>query len=237
MRIAIHQPNFIPWFPFFYKMAMVDYFIIMDLVQFEKNGYQNRFRHKGKWITKPVEGKKKPIIEKCYADGSSLLKVNMAWIYAIKETLGIQAEVTFSRNSSSRNFLKSFLGSPTSRILDLLHDIQDRDRWWRGEKLEKRRITYVTNPLSKDKYLDEKYLESFGINIDYCKVPKNLHKSIFEMFEEYGIEGTKKQLPKYKIEFYKKIQDKEEVFQKLNSIALECGTESKEYSEAKQWKI
>ena len=43
MRVSIHQPNFVPWYPFFQKIKEVDKFIILKECQFEKNGYQNRF--------------------------------------------------------------------------------------------------------------------------------------------------------------------------------------------------
>ena len=35
-----------------------------------------------------------------------------------------------------------------------------------------------------------------GIDVEHIKIPKHLQKSTFEMFEKYGIEGTRKQLPK-----------------------------------------
>jgi hypothetical protein len=33
IRVAIHQPNFIPWLGYFHKMSMVDYFVLFDDVQ------------------------------------------------------------------------------------------------------------------------------------------------------------------------------------------------------------
>ena len=43
MKIAIHQPNFLPWYPFFQKIKEVDKFIILGNCQFEKNGFQNPY--------------------------------------------------------------------------------------------------------------------------------------------------------------------------------------------------
>jgi len=65
MRIAIHQPNFIPYYPFFQKMQEVDLFVIMVHCQFEKNNYQNRFEYNG-WNTMCVNGGLEPIIDKRY---------------------------------------------------------------------------------------------------------------------------------------------------------------------------
>lgn len=58
MIVAIHQPNYLPWLGYFAKMAQADLFVLLDDVQFSKNGYTNRVqvlngarRH---WLTVPV---------------------------------------------------------------------------------------------------------------------------------------------------------------------------------------
>jgi hypothetical protein len=56
--IGIHQSQFLPWLPFFYKMFMSDVFVVLDDVQFQKNGVQNRNMIKtpqgSLWLTIPV---------------------------------------------------------------------------------------------------------------------------------------------------------------------------------------
>lgn len=175
VKIAIHQPNYIPWFPFFYKMAMADKFIILNNVQFEKNGYQNRYMVNNKWITKPVQHGLDLIMNKKYESGKSLNDLNMKWINVIKETLEINTEIVFPKWGSHSI-------DPTERlIMEIKLNYGD---------------TYITNPEAKNKYLNEHLMKSRGIDIEYCKVPKNLQKHTFEIFEEYGIEGAIKQLPK-----------------------------------------
>jgi len=66
MMIAIHQPNFFPWLPFFEKMKSVDKFVILNHCQFEKNNYQNRFLYKDSWCTMSVQKGLDLIIEKKY---------------------------------------------------------------------------------------------------------------------------------------------------------------------------
>lgn len=41
-KVAIHQPNFLPWLGYFYKIHLCDIFIILDDVQFVKRSYINR---------------------------------------------------------------------------------------------------------------------------------------------------------------------------------------------------
>ncbi|RMG37000.1 MAG: hypothetical protein D6720_03885 [Gammaproteobacteria bacterium] len=73
MRIAIHQSQYLPWPPYFRKIALADEFVVMDAVQFQKNGMQNRNRIRnrdgGFWLTIPVTGRLSDTIrEKRIAD-------------------------------------------------------------------------------------------------------------------------------------------------------------------------
>lgn len=42
MRVGIHQPHYLPWLRYFEKIARCDVFIVLDNIQFSKNGWQNR---------------------------------------------------------------------------------------------------------------------------------------------------------------------------------------------------
>ena len=58
MRIAIHQPNAVPWFGFFDKIRQVDGWVVLDHVPYTKNGPINRSRilmnGQPVWLTIPV---------------------------------------------------------------------------------------------------------------------------------------------------------------------------------------
>lgn len=58
MIVAIHQPNFLPWLGFFYKMLKADRFVFLDSVPFSKGSYTNRVKIKTaqgvQWLTVPV---------------------------------------------------------------------------------------------------------------------------------------------------------------------------------------
>jgi WbqC-like protein family len=61
MKLAIHQPQYLPWLGYFAKWAAADLFIFLDTVQYEKNGWQNRNRIKTRegprWLTVPVRAR------------------------------------------------------------------------------------------------------------------------------------------------------------------------------------
>jgi len=58
LKVAIHQPQYLPWLGYLAKWAAADLFIVLDVVQYEKNGWQNRNRIKtrdgARWLTVPV---------------------------------------------------------------------------------------------------------------------------------------------------------------------------------------
>jgi hypothetical protein len=60
VKIAIHQPQYLPWLGYLAKWASADLFVFLDTVQYEKNGWQNRNRIKHRrgvqWLTVPVHG-------------------------------------------------------------------------------------------------------------------------------------------------------------------------------------
>jgi hypothetical protein len=58
VNVCIHQPQYLPWLPYFLKIQKSDLFIILDSVDFQKNGLQNRNQIKANqgahWLTVPV---------------------------------------------------------------------------------------------------------------------------------------------------------------------------------------
>jgi hypothetical protein len=58
MRVAIHQPQFLPWLGYLDKIDRADCFVLLDSVQFKKNEWQNRNRIRTadgwQWMTVPV---------------------------------------------------------------------------------------------------------------------------------------------------------------------------------------
>ena len=60
MILSAHQPNFIPWTGYFLKVALSDIHVILDKVEYSKNGWTNRNKIKlasDSYITLPVRKK------------------------------------------------------------------------------------------------------------------------------------------------------------------------------------
>ena len=61
MIVSVHQPHYLPWLGYLDKVDSADVFVLLDTVQFEKNGWQNRNKIKSAdgwmWLTVPVTHK------------------------------------------------------------------------------------------------------------------------------------------------------------------------------------
>ena len=61
VRVTIHQPEHLPWPGFFAKLSNADLMVLLDVVQFRKNYFQNRNRVLTSdglaWVTVPVLSK------------------------------------------------------------------------------------------------------------------------------------------------------------------------------------
>ena len=74
MNIAIHQPQYLPWLLYLLKIEEADRFIILDTVDFQKNGLHNRNQIKtaqgAHWLTVPVRQQLGQIIRDVQIDNS-----------------------------------------------------------------------------------------------------------------------------------------------------------------------
>lgn len=178
MIVSIHQPNFMPWYPFFQKMAQSDIFVILKECQFEKNNFQNRFNINGMWNTMSVNKGLEPIKHKEYVDyerdwykikkrlpqynfslfdrciSKSLMKTNVCIINKIKNVLGIKCEVVFDYETRLRG---------TKRLVDIC-------KKYNAKK-------YLSGPSGK-RYLD---ISEFDIEVDFFTTKKEDEVGILEL--------------------------------------------------------
>ncbi len=175
MILAAHQPNFIPHLKYFDKMNKCDVFVLMVNCQFEKNGWQNRCMVNSNWWTMPVKKGMKDIKNKRYVNGLGVPTLNIQWINAIAMTLNIDtSKIRMDFPTEKRQ---------TERIIELCHKYGCNQ--------------YLTNPDAMRKYLDEKLMNSAGIEIVHHKFEHKEHT--FEAFDKWGIDGTQKLLEKEKM--------------------------------------
>lgn len=61
MIVSINQPAYLPWLGYFHRIAISNFHIILDHVQFEKNSFTNRNKVRTKegwcWLTVPLKTK------------------------------------------------------------------------------------------------------------------------------------------------------------------------------------
>lgn len=57
MIVTIHQPDFLPYSGFWYKMLHADVFILAIHDQFQKHGYQRHVKMRGSWVSHRLVGK------------------------------------------------------------------------------------------------------------------------------------------------------------------------------------
>ncbi len=50
MIVAIHQPHYLPWLGYFYKILKSNIFVFLNNVQFEKGGFCNRKHRQGSFV-------------------------------------------------------------------------------------------------------------------------------------------------------------------------------------------
>lgn len=170
MKCGIHQPNLASWFPFFWKMEHSDIFVVMINCQFEKNGYQNRANIGDKWWTVPVTSGKVDIKDKKYCNGISLVDANMHLILGWAKILGI--------DTSKVHFDFPTTKTGTDRLIEICKRFECDE--------------YLTNSDSTDKYLDEKKMNDNYIEVVKYDIPKQFKKSIYDMFNESGVEMVQK---------------------------------------------
>lgn len=163
MIISIHQPLFIPWFPYFEKMAQSDLFIFMTTCQYEKGSCLNRNKINGSWWTKPIKSGTCNIVDKIYSDGQNLVEVNVSWIDAIRKTLNIKTPIRFDFETDKKK---------TARIIEIC-------KFYKADQ-------YLAAEEAPNKYLDVNELKDNGI--EFIPFKSEYKKSTFEMFHEFGIE-------------------------------------------------
>lgn len=119
MKIAIHQPHFLPWLGYLHRMASVDAFVLLDHVQFERRNYQNRtmvrMNGAGHWLTVPVvqRSRDERIVDKEIDEGGE-----RAWATKVMGTF----QHVYGKSKFFREYappLKAILETPRAKLVEV----------------------------------------------------------------------------------------------------------------------
>lgn len=99
MKIAIHQPNYMPWIGYFNKIAKVNQFVFFDDVQFpigKSFCYRTKILNNGKemWLSIPVLGKSKKNLIK-----DTKIDMGINWKKKHLKTLELNYKKSFAFNN------------------------------------------------------------------------------------------------------------------------------------------
>lgn len=117
-KVAIHQPNFLPWLGYFHKISLADIFVFFDDVQFPRGKtYGNRVKIKTNngelWITVPVLSKGEL---PCF--NSILINNTAPWQRKILKTIELSYKKAKYFEKYHERFSEIFL-SDYERLIDL----------------------------------------------------------------------------------------------------------------------
>lgn len=167
MIVTIHQPNFMPWFPFFQKMESADLFIVLTYCQFRKNGFQNRFNLNNKWYTMSIHHGLELISKKKYAnpfaDWDKIKKALVEYKSILNEFDNCISESLAETNIAIIKKIVSMLQIKTKIVLDYETHLSATERLIKLCK-DNNADTYLSG-LSGKKYLDLNLFEQNNIKV------------------------------------------------------------------------
>lgn len=203
MIVAIHQPNFLPWIGYFYKMLKSDIFVFLDNVQFSKGSYTNRTKIKinegEKWLTVPVETSNKfgQMIKDITCCGAADWRAKIIGSikngYCKSRNFSLYAEDIFAIISSSSDYLCDLnisLITYIAKIIDLKTDvIKASNISCSGESSEL--LISICKSLGANVYLsgsggrgyqDDVLFHNNGIEIIYTDYKHRMYRQLFGNF-------------------------------------------------------
>tara|TARA_R110000824_G_scaffold368992_1_gene558383 strand:+ start:543 stop:1115 length:573 start_codon:yes stop_codon:yes gene_type:complete len=186
MTLTIHQPNFMPWYPFFQKMGQADVFVILQNCQYEKNGFQNRFNISNKWYTMSARKGKQPIMDKTYVEPAKdwhKIKTNLPQYSHILELF----DECISENLPVTNVaiikkIKDLLNIDTKIVFDFQTELKATDRlvelcdFYNAE-------TYISG-LSGKSYLELEKFKNENINVIFQEEEDMKKEPIIKILSE-----------------------------------------------------
>ena len=204
MKIAIHQPQYMPWVGYIDKMMQADVFVLLDDVQYKKNEWQNRNKIRTfdswQWITVPVEYEFGQKIKEVHIDKRSKwnvkhcksLYLNYAkapffkkYFPSIEELLLGDWEKLSDLNIKLILKLREMMGVETKILLSSDMKIESHST----ERLidickELNADTYLSGEGGKG-YLNPVFFKDNDIKLEYQKYEHPVYTQVYEGFSPY----------------------------------------------------
>jgi len=204
MKVAIHQPDYLPWLAYFDKMKRSDLFVFLDCAQYTKNGFHNRNKIKVSngwtYLTIPIQKSEhfKNMLDVQLPQDNSwqqehLKSIATAYSNApyFKEYQSFFKELFESNNRSLvelnikiMTYLKEAFGFKAKLVreseLDIDHSLKATERLIAVLKAVKA-TEYLSGPSGED-YLDLDQFKKEKIAVD---IQKYKHPQYRQMFGEF----------------------------------------------------
>lgn len=197
--VAIHQPNYLPWFGYFQKIHRSDVFVFLDDAEYSSNSWINRNKikttHGWTWLTVPVHGSDEPIADVEIADDRWRDKHRKS----LRASYGGAAHYDEFADFFEETYARSW-DSLCELNVHLVRELADRIglecEFVRASDLEidaanSERIVRICDELEADRYFsgegarsynDHDRFEAAGIDLEYQSVEHPQYEQRFDDF-------------------------------------------------------
>ena len=204
MKVAIHQPQYLPWLGYFDKMDQSDVFVLLDDVQYKKNEWQNRNKIRNsdgwQWITVPVQYEFGQAIKEIRIDNnqnwrdkhlkSLELNYSRAPFFAkyfpfFRESLSVEWEYLDDLNVHFIGHFSDILGIRTKLLKSSDLGIETSGTERLVDICERLEGEVYISGAGGSEYLDEQKFRNKGIVLEFQKYSHPQYWQVFGGFQPY----------------------------------------------------
>lgn len=202
MLVSIHQPNFLPWIGYFYKIVKSDIFVFLDNVQYTKNSFINRNKIKipqgDIWLTVPISFKFGQLINEVKINNKTdwrekhlkTLEMNYKRTYFYEDVFKIIKETYYLKNWQNLSdfnisiikTITSYLGLNKSIIKSSSLDVQGKSTKLLIQIVKKVGGNAYLSGFGGIKYQEEELFKKEGIKLVYYNFTSPIYKQLWSKF-------------------------------------------------------
>lgn len=204
LRIAIHQPYYLPWLGYFHKMASCDLLVILDTVKFQRTVYQRRGRIKtpqgSLWLGVPVQGSRMQMIRDVLINNQipwaqkhwRAITANYSgaafadnYLPCLEEFYSKKWNWLADMDMALTRLLADFLNISTPMILASSLGVEAKGSELLLAICQKAGAKVYLSGISGKKYLQEEIFAAKGVKIEYQDFQHPVYPQRFGPFEPY----------------------------------------------------